>query len=67
METVTDFVFLGPEITVDGNCSHEIKRSVLHGRKTMTNLDIILESRDIILRTKVLIVNAMVFPVVKYK
>ena len=67
MKTVTDFVFLGPEITVDGHCSHEIKRSVLHGRKTMTNLDIILESRDIILRTKVLIVNAMVFPVVKYK
>ena len=67
METVTDFVFLGPEITVDGNCSHEIKRSLLHGRKTMTNLDSILESRDIILRTNVLIVNAMVFPVVKYK
>ena len=67
METVTDFVFLGPDITVDGNCSHEIKRSLLHGRKTMTNLDSILESRDIILRTNVLIVNAMVFPVVKYK
>ena len=58
METVTDSVFLGSEITVDGNCSHEIKRSLLHGRKTMTNLDSILESRDITLWTKVLIVKA---------
>ena len=67
METVTEFIFLGSKITVDGDCSHEIKRSLLHGRKTMTNLDSILESRDIILWTKGLIVKAMVFPVVMYK
>ena len=67
METVTDFIFLGSKITVDGDCSHEIKRSLLHGRKTMTNLDSILESRDIILWTKGLMVKAMVFPVVMYK
>ena len=67
METVTDFIFLGSKITVDGDCSHEIKRSLLHGRKTMTNLDSILESRDIIFWTKGLIVKAMVFPVVMYK
>ena len=67
MKTVTDFIFLGPKITVDGDCNHEIKRSLLQGRKTMTNLDSILESRDIILWTKGLIVKAMVFPVVMYK
>ena len=64
METVTDFVFLGSKITVDGDCSHEIKRRLLLGRKTMTNLDSVLESRDITLLTKVHIVKAMVFPVV---
>ena len=67
MKTVTDFIFLGPKITVDGDCNHEIKRSLLQGRKTMANLDSILESRDIILWTKGLIVKAMVFPVVMYK
>ena len=67
MKTVTDFIFLGPKITVDGDCNHEIKRSLLQGRKTMTNLDSILESRDIILWTKGLTVKAMVFPVVMYK
>ena len=67
MKTVTDFIFLGPKITVDGDCNHEIKRSLLQGRKTMTNLDSILESRDIILWTKGLIVKAMVFPVVLYR
>ena len=67
METVTDFIFLGSKITADGDCSHEIKRHLLLGRKAMTNLDSILESRDIILRTKALIVKAMVFPVVMYK
>ena len=64
METVTDFIFLGSRITVYGDCSHEIKRHLLLGRKTMTNLDGILKSRDIILLTKVHIVKAMVFPVV---
>ena len=64
MEPVTDFIFLGSKITVDGDCSHEIKRCLLLGRKAMTNLDIILESRDIILLTKVHIVRAMVFTVV---
>ena len=63
-ETVTDFVFLGPRITADGDCSHEIKRHLLLGRKAMTNLDSILKSRDITLPTKVHLVKAMVFPVV---
>ena len=65
METVTDFLFLGSKITVDGDCSHEIKRCLLLGRKAMTNLDI-LKSRDITLSTKVHLVKAMVFPVVIY-
>ena len=65
-ETVTDFIFLGSKITADGDCSHEIKRRLLFGRKAMTNLDSILKSRDITLPTKVLIVKAMVFPVVMY-
>ena len=64
METVTDFIVLGPNITVDGDCSHEIKRRVLLGREAMTNLDSTLKSRDITLPTKVHIVKAMVFPVV---
>ena len=64
METVTDFIFLGPQITADGDCSHEIKGHLLLGRKVMTNLDSILKSRDITLPTKVHIVKAMVFPVV---
>ena len=66
METVTDFIFLGSKITADGDCSHEIKKHLLLGRKTMTNLDSILKSRDIILPTKVRLVKAMVFPVVMY-
>ena len=66
METVTDFIFLGSKITADGDCSHEIKRSLLLGRKVMTNLDSILKSRDITLPTKVRLVKAMVFPVVMY-
>ena len=66
VETVTDFIFLGSKITVDSDCSHEIKRCLLFGRKTMTNLDSILTSRDITLPTKVLLVKAMVFPVVMY-
>ena len=65
-ETVTDFIFLGSKITADGDCSHEIKRRLLIGRKVMTNLDSILKSRDIILPTKVRLVKAMVFPVVMY-
>ena len=64
METVIDFIFLGSKITVDGDCSHEIKRHLLLGRKAMTNLDGVLKSRDIPLRTKVCIVKAMVFLVV---
>ena len=64
METVTDFIFLGSKITADGDCSHEIKRRLNLGRKVMTNLDIILKSRDITLPTKVRLVKAMVFPVV---
>ena len=64
METVTDFIFGGSKITADGDCSHEIKRHLLLGRKAMTNLDSILKSRDIILPTKVHLVQAMVFPVV---
>ena len=66
METVTDFIFLGSKITANGDCSHEIKRHLLLGRKVMTNLDSILKSRDIILLTKVHLVKAMVFPVVMY-
>ena len=66
METVTEFIFLGSKITVDGNSSHEIKRLLLLGRKVMTNLDSILKSRDITLPTKVHLVKAMVFPVVMY-
>ena len=66
METVTDFIFLGSKITADGDYSHEIKRHLLLGRKTMTNLDSILKSRDITLPTKAHIVKAMVFPVVMY-
>ena len=61
METVTDFIFLGSRITVDGDCSHEIKRHLLHGRKAVTNLDSVLKSRDITLLTKVCVVKAMVF------
>ena len=66
VETVTDFIFLGSKITADGDCSHEIKRHLLLGRKVMTNLDSILKSRDITLPTKVRLVKAMVFPVVVY-
>ena len=66
METVRDFIFLGSKITADGDCSHEIKRCLLLGRKVMTNLGSILKSRDITLPTQVLIVKAMVFPVVMY-
>ena len=66
METRTDFIFLGSKITADGGYSHEIKRCLLLGRKVMTNLDIILQSRDITLPTKVHLVKAMVFPVVMY-
>ena len=66
VETVRDFIFLGSKITVDDDCSHEIKRYLLLGRKTMTNLDSILKSRDITLLTKVHILKAMVFPVVMY-
>ena len=66
METVIDFIFLGSKITVDGDCSHEIKRCLLLGRKVVTNLDSILKSRDITLPTKVRLVKAMVFPVVVY-
>ena len=64
METVTDFLFLGSRITADGDCSHEIKRRLLLGRKAMTNLDSILENRDITLPTKICLVKAVVFPVV---
>ena len=66
METVSDFSFLGSKITADGDCSHEIKRRLLLGRKVMTNLDSILKSRDITLSTKVHLVKATVFPVVMY-
>ena len=67
METVRDFIFLGSKITADGDCSHEIKRRLLFGRKAMTNLDSILKSRDITLLTKVHLVKAMVFPGVMYE
>ena len=66
-ETVADFIFLGSKIISEGDCSHEIKRHLLLGRKVMTNLDIILKSRDINLSTKVCLVMAMVFPVVMYE
>ena len=66
VETVADFIFLGSKITADGDCSHEIKRLLLHGRKVMTKLHSILKSRDITLSTKVHLVRAMVFPVVMY-
>ena len=66
METVADFILLGSKITADGDCSHEIKRCLLLGRKVMTNLDSILKSRDITLSTKVHLVKAMVFPMVMY-
>ena len=66
METVRDFIFLGSKITADGDCSHEIKRYLLLGRKAMTNLDSLLKSRDTSLTTKVRLVKAMVFPVVMY-
>ena len=67
METVRDFIFLVSKITADGDCGHEIKRHLLLGRKAMTNLDIVLKSRDISLPTKVHLVNAMVFLVVMYR
>ena len=67
VETVTDFIFLGSKITADGDCSHEIKRCLLLGRKAVINLDNILKSRDITLLTKVRIIKAMVFPVVMYR
>ena len=66
VETVSDFIFLGSKITTDGDCSHEIKRRLLLGRKIMTNLDSIFKSRDTTLPTKVCLVKAMVFPVVVY-
>ena len=66
METVSDFILGGSKITADGDCSHEIKRCLLLGRKVMTNLDSILKSRDITLPTKVCLVKAMVFPVIMY-
>ena len=66
VETVSDFIFFGSKITADGDCSHEIKRCLLLGRKVMTNLDSVLESKDITLPTKVQPVKAMVFPVVMY-
>ena len=66
VETVSDFIFAGSQITADGDCSHEIKRRLLFGRKVMTNLDSIFKSRDITLPTKVRLVKAMVFPVVMY-
>ena len=67
MEIVTDFIFLGSKITTDGDCSHEIKKHLLFGRKAMTNLDSILKGRDITLLTKVHIVKTMVFPVIMYE
>ena len=66
VETVADFIFLGSQITADGDCSHELNRCLLLGRKVMTNLDSIFKSRDITLPTKVRLVKAMVFPVVMY-
>ena len=66
METVRDFIFLGSRVTADGDCSHEIKRCLLFGRKAVTNLDNIIKRRDITLPTKIHVVKAMVFPVVMY-
>ena len=66
METVTDFLFMDYKITADGDCSHEIKRHLLLGRKAMTNLDSMLKNRDITLPTKVLVVKAMIFPIIMY-
>ena len=66
METVADFIFLGSKITADGDCSHEIKRCLVFGRKAIVNLDSVLKSRDITLLTKVNLVKAMIFPVVMY-
>ena len=66
VETVADFIFLGSKITADGDCSHEIKRHLLLGRKVMTNLDSILKTRDITLPTKIRLVKAIVFPIVMY-
>ena len=66
VETVSDFIFLGSKITADDDCSHEIKRCLLRGRKAMTNIDSILKSRDITLKTKIRLVKAIVFPVVMY-
>ena len=66
METVTDFIFSGSKVTADSDCSHEIKRCLLLGRKAITNLDSVLKSRDVTLLTKVCIVNAIIFPVVMY-
>ena len=66
MEAVSDFIFLGSKITADGDCSHEIQRRLLLGRKVMTNLESILKSRDVTLPTKICLVKAMVFPVVMY-
>ena len=66
VETVTDFIFLGSKITADGDCSHKIKRYLLLGRKTMTRLDSIFKSRDIILPTKVRLIKALIFPLVMY-
>ena len=67
METVTDFIFLGSKITADGDCSHEIKRRLLLGRKAVTNLDSMSKSRDITLPTKIHLIKAIVFPVVMYR
>ena len=67
IETVRDFIFLGSKITADGDCSHEIKRFLLFGRKAVTNLNSVFKSRDITLPTKVYLVKAMVFPVVMYR
>ena len=67
MEAISDFIFWGSKITADGDCSHEIKRHLLHGRKVMTNLDSIFKSRDITFPTKIHLVKAMVFPVVMYR
>ena len=67
VETMTDFIFLGPQITADSDCSHKIKRHLLLGRKAMTSLDSVLESRDTTLTTKVCIVKSMVFPAVMYR
>ena len=66
VDTVSDFIYLGSKITADGDCSHEIKRHLLLGRKVMTNLDSVLKSRDLILPTKVCLVKTMVFPIIMY-